>query len=142
MRILAETSAMPLLARRRLKPFTLLFAFLYTAFVAGAAIAMPLFGLIGAATAYGAATALAVVATFVTCRSYVLLKLERTTALCLVRAVLLLGVAMAAGFLLPFGIARIAIAGIAAVVWLAWTLQDELPKGALSKLRPSRASPQ
>lgn len=141
MRILAETSAMPLLARRRLKPFTLLFAFLYAAFVAGAAIALPSFGLIGAAAAYGAATTLAAAASFVTCRFYVRLKLERTSALCLVRAVLLLGAAMAAGFLMPFGIGRIAIAGIAAVVWLAWTLQDELPKEALSKLRPSRASP-
>lgn len=139
MRILAETSAMPLLARRRLKPFTLLFAFLYSAFVVAAALALPPLGLIGAAAAYGTATTLAAVATFISCRRYVALRLEPRTALGLVRAVLLLGTAMIAGFVLPFGVLRIVIVAAAALIWLIWTMQDDGARELLEKAGLRRA---
>lgn len=141
MRILGETAGMPLLARRHLKPFTLLFAFQTVIFVGGAALMLPYLGLAGAAAAYGAATTLAAVVTFFTGRFYFPLRLEGRTGLCLIRAVALLGAAMAAGFIFPFGMTRLLASAAAAVVWLAWTLQDDGAKEILSKLkpRPSRA---
>jgi enterobacterial common antigen flippase len=135
MRILGETAGMPLLAQRRLRPFTALFALQTAIFVAGAALALPYFGLAGAAAAYGIATSIAAIVTFVTCRHYFPLKLETTTALSLVRAVLLLGAAMAAGFAVPFGIRRLLIIGAASSVWLAWTLQDDGATDIISRLK-------
>ena len=84
MRILGETAGMPLLARRHLKPFTLLFAFQTVIFVGGAALMLPYLGLAGAAAAYGAATTLAAVVTFFTGRFYFPLRLEGRTGLCLI----------------------------------------------------------
>jgi O-antigen/teichoic acid export membrane protein len=124
MRIMAETVGMPLLARRRLRPFTLLFAFQSAVFVGGAALALPSLGLTGAALAYGVATSAAAIATFVTCRAHFSLKLETPTAAGLVRALGLLGIAATAGFVLPFGIQRLAICGLAAIAWLLMTLRD------------------
>src|SRR5438270_1167693 len=117
MRILGETAGMPLLARRRLRPFTLLFAFQTTIFVGAAALALPNFGLAGAAGAYGLATTLGAIATFVTCRFRVSLQLETRTGLCLVRAVVLLGTAMVVGFTLPFGVARALVTAAACFGW-------------------------
>src|SRR5207237_6294617 len=125
LRILAETIGMPLLARRRLKSFTFLYAFQTAIFVGGAALALPYFGLAGAAAAYGTATTLWALATFVTCRFHFPLKLEARTALGLLRAAGLLGVAMAVGFMLPFGVVRLLIVAAACFVWFAWTLQDQ-----------------
>ena len=141
MRILSETVAMPLLARRRLKPFTALFAFQSAIFVGAAAIALPSFGLIGAAAAYGLSNALCALAAFAVCRVHFSLKLERTTGLCLLRGVGLLAIVAAAGFLLPFGLRRLVISGLASIAWLLLTLRD--PKGrqrladSLAYLRPS-----
>jgi antigen flippase len=141
MRILGETAGMPLLARRRLKPFTLLFAFQTALYVGGAALALPCFGLAGAAGAYGLATTVAAAVTFVTCRFHTRLKFEARTALSLGRAIALLGVAMGAGFTFPFGITRLLIIGAAGLVWFVWTLQDEGAREMLLglKLRLFRA---
>lgn len=142
MRILAETAGMPLLARRRLKSFTMLFAFQTAIFVAGAAFALPVMGLVGAAAAYGVATTLAAMATMVTCRLHFPLTLETRTALCLARAALLLGAAMAAGFLLPFGVERLLVVAAASGLWLAWTLQDPGGRQALARFGRQRSSRQ
>ena len=139
MRILAETIGLPLLARRRLKPFTLLFAFQTAIFVGGAAVALPYLGLIGAAAAYGAATSAAAIATFITCRFYFPLKLEPRTAISLLRALALLATATITGCLTQFGIQRILVVGVASLVWIVWTLQDEDAKEALSKLKIRRS---
>jgi len=142
MRILGETAGMPLLARRRLRPFTLLFAFQTAIFVVGAAFALPYFGLAGAAAAYGLATTLAAIVTFVTCRFHMRLKLEQRTALSLGRAIALLGVAMGAGFTFPFGAARLLIIGAGGFVWLALTLQDDGAREVLSRLKLRLFGPQ
>ena len=138
MRILAETVGMPLLARRRLKPFTVLYAFQTAVFVGGAALALPRFGLIGAAAAYGAATTLAALATFVTCRAHIPLKFEGRTAVALVRGMLLLGAVMIAGSMMRFGWARLLAAAAATFIWLGWTLTDEGARDALAKFRRGR----
>jgi O-antigen/teichoic acid export membrane protein len=135
MRILGETVGMPLLARRRLKAFTLLFAFQTAVFVGGAALALPYFGIAGAAAAYGAATTAGAALTFMTARLHFALKCEPTTMVCLVRAVVLLGAAIGAGFLLPFGVARVLIIAAASLLWLAWTLQDDGAREMLSRLK-------
>jgi len=133
MRILAETVGMPLLARRRLKPFTALFAFQTAIFVIGAAVALPRFGLIGAAAAYGAATTAASVVTFFTCRAHFPLRLEGETAVSLLRGLALLATAMVAGFLIPFGIERITIVAAVALVWAIWTLRTRGVRDFLAK---------
>jgi O-antigen/teichoic acid export membrane protein len=142
MRILGETAAMPLLARRRLKPFTALFALQTAIFVGGAALALPYFGLGGAAAAYGIATTIAAIVTFVTSRHYFPLKLETTTALPLVRAMLLLGAAMTAGFTIDFGVLRLVLIGVACLVWLVWTLTDDGARELLSRLKLRRSGAQ
>jgi O-antigen/teichoic acid export membrane protein len=133
MRILAETVGMPLLARRRLKPFTALFAFQTAIFVIGAAVALPRFGLIGAAAAYGAATTASSVVTFVTCRAHFPLKFEGETAMSLLRGLALLAAAMVAGFLIPFGIERITMVAAVALVWTFWTLRTRGVRDFLAK---------
>jgi antigen flippase len=142
MRILSETAGMPLLARRRLGPFTALFAFQTTIFVGGAALALPHFGLAGAAGAYGLATTLSAAVTFVTCRFHTRLKFEPRTALSLARAIALLGVAMGAGFSFPFGVMRLIIIGVAGLAWLSWTLTDDGAVETLSRLKPRLFRPQ
>jgi len=133
MRILAETVGMPLLARRRLKPFTALFAFQTAIFVIGAAVALPRFGLIGAAAAYGAATTASSVVTFVTCRAHFPLKFEGQTAASLLRGLALLAAAMVAGFVIPFGIERITIVAAVALVWAFWTLRTRGVRDFIAK---------
>ena len=134
MRILAETVGMPLLARRRLTPFTALFGFQTAIFVGGAAIALPRLGLIGAAAAYGIATTAATVATFVTCRGHFRLKLERETAVLLLRGFALLASTMVAGFLFPFGPERLGLTAAAALLWVFWTLQDKGARDLLARV--------
>jgi len=138
MRILTETLGMSLLARRRLKPFTALYAFQTAIFVGGAALALPRLGLTGAAIAYGAATTLAAIATFFTCRAHFPLKFEGRTAVALVRALLLLGVVMFAGSTVMFGWGRLLVAATATIIWLGWTLTDEGARGVLARLRERR----
>jgi len=131
---------MPLLARRRLKPFTLLFAMQSAVFVATAAIVLPSLGLTGAALAYGLSMTLTALAAFAACHFYFHMKFERRTALGLLRAAGLLGATMAAGFTLPFGPARLLVTAAASAVWLVWTLRDEAAREALRKLRTRRAA--
>ena len=138
MRILTETLGMSLLARRRLKPFTALYAFQTAICVGGAALALPRLGLTGAAIAYGAATTLAAIATFATCRAHFPLKFEGRTAVALVRALLLLGVVMFAGSTMMFGWGRLLVAATATIIWLGWTLTDEGARGVLARLRERR----
>ena len=140
MRILAETVGLPLLARRRLRPFTALFAFQTAIFVGGAAIALPRFGLIGAAAAYGVATSAAAVVTFAVSRAYFPLKLEHETAISLLRGVALLVTVMVAGFLIPFGIERLALAATVALAWLVWTLLDKAAQENLARIRSRLSS--
>jgi O-antigen/teichoic acid export membrane protein len=140
MRILGETAGMPLLARRRLKPFTLLFAMQSAVFVATAAIVLPSLGLTGAALAYGLSMTLTALAAFAACHFYFHMKFERRTALGLLRAAGLLGATMAAGFTLPFGPARLLVTAAASALWLVWTLRDEAAREALRKLRTRRAA--
>jgi antigen flippase len=140
MRILAETAAMPLLARRRLKPFTLLFTLQSMTFVLGAALALPDLGLRGAAAAYGVSTTLTAFAAFVACRFHFRLKLEPRTAFALLRAAGLLGAVMAAGFLLPFAPPRLLVTAAAGAVWFAWTLQDEAAREVLTKFKLRRSA--
>lgn len=133
MRILAETVVMPLLARRRLRPFTLLYALQTVVFVGAAALALPRLALTGAALAYGIATSVAAIASFATCRAQFALKIEGRTAVALVRALLLLAAVMAAGFMLPFGIARLMVVAAAAIGWIGWTLTDKEVRDLLAK---------
>lgn len=140
MRILAETVGMPLLARRRLKPFTALFAFQTVVFVGGSAFALPRLGLTGAAIAYGCATSAAAIATYVTCRAHFPLKVEGRTAVALVRGLLLLGTVMVAGALMAFGWSRLLVTAAACAIWLGWTLIDDGARELLAKLR--RRAPQ
>lgn len=141
MRILAETTAMALLAKRHLKPFTWLSAFFYGGFVIAAAIALPVFGLIGAVSAYGLFATLTAVLTFAACRSYFPLTLERRTFSALAGAIGLLGLAMAAGFIFPFGLARMTVVITASAIWLAWTLRDDEAREMMAKLKRRRRSP-
>jgi PST family polysaccharide transporter len=135
MRILTETVAMPLLARRRLRPFTLLYAFQTALFVGGAALALPRLGLTGPALAYGIATSLAAIATFITCRRHFPLRLEARTGIALVRALALLGAVMAASHILAFGIARLLITATAVALWLGWMLTDAAAREFLRKVK-------
>ncbi len=142
MRILAETVGMPMLARRRLKPFTLLYAFQTALFIGGAALVLPYLGLAGAAAAYGLATTSSALVTFAVSRSYFPLKVEPRTALGLIRGIGLLSAAMAAGFSLPFGIERLLIVAAAGILWLVWTLRDGGAREALARVGLKRAPPQ
>jgi enterobacterial common antigen flippase len=134
MRVLADTITVSLMARRRMLPFTMLFAFQTAIFVVGAYVGLPYLGLPGAACAYGLATTAAAIAAFVTCRSYVALRFERATAIALFRAAALLVAVMVAGFLLPFGLRRLLIVAAASLVWVLWSLRDDGAKAAMSRL--------
>src|SRR5437868_6144158 len=106
MRVLGETIGMPLVARRRLTAVTLLFALQTGIFVAGAALALPYFGLMGAAAAYGIATTSAAIAILATCRFRFDLRLEPRTQLAIVRALALMATIMIVGWSFPFGMKR------------------------------------
>jgi O-antigen/teichoic acid export membrane protein len=138
MRILAETMGMPLLARRRLKPFTALFAFQSVIFVGAAAFALPYLGLIGGAAAYLLSTTVTAIATFITSRAHFPMKLERRTNVALICGVGLVVAVMACGYVIPFGIRRLLVAAAAIAAWLAWTLRDEGAREALTRLDPRR----
>jgi antigen flippase len=140
MRVLAETVAMPLLARRRLVPFTLLFSGQFALFVAGTAFALPVLGLIGAAGAYFLANAVNVIAAFTVCRSSFGIRFEPASRWALVRALALLAVVATIAFALPFGIARIALCAGASVLWVLLTLREKEARrrffAAISGFRP------
>jgi len=141
MRIMAETMSVPLLARRKILPFTLLSAGQACVFVAGAALLLPSLGLIGAATAYALATSTAAVTTYFVCRSSFAIRLERGTFKTLLRALALLIVAGLTCALLPFAIARLSICALLVALWCAGTLRDEFPRQLLGRAwraRPGR----
>ena len=53
----------------------------------------------------------------------------------------LLGLAMAAGFIFPFGLARMTVVITASAIWLAWTLRDDEAREMMAKLKRRRRSP-
>jgi O-antigen/teichoic acid export membrane protein len=143
MRIMAETMSVPLLARRKILPFTLLSAGQACAFVGFAAALLPRFGLTGAAAAYGLATSAAAIATYLACRSSFEIKLERGTAKTLLRALALLIAVGLTCALLPFALVRLALCALLALLWCAGTLQDDAARQMLARAwraRPGRAS--
>lgn len=89
-RVIGESLSMPLLARRKLVPHTLLFLGQVVIFIGVAVAMVPEFGLIGAAVAYGiGACAYALVAALAA-RRLVGIQIERRTAGTLARAIILL----------------------------------------------------
>jgi hypothetical protein len=59
--------------------------------------------------------------------------LEGETAVSLLRGLALLATAMVAGFLIPFGIERIAMVAAVALVWAIWTLRTRGVRDFLAK---------
>jgi enterobacterial common antigen flippase len=125
MRVLAETINVPLYSRRRLNAFFVPYLLQAVIFIGGAYLALPSFGAMGAAAAYGLATTAAAIANLAACRLWLGLTLEIRTALAFVRAAALLAVVMAAGLFIPFGAERLLVAGAAALLWCLWTLRDD-----------------
>ena len=136
---MAETMSVPLLARRKILPFTLLSAGQACVFIAGAAAMLPPFGLTGAAAAYALATSAAAIATYLACRSSFAIKLERGTAKTLLRALALLIAVGLTCALLPFTIVRLSVCAVLVLLWFASTLQDDAARHMLA--RASRARP-
>jgi O-antigen/teichoic acid export membrane protein len=134
MRVLAETVGMPLVARRRLWAVTLLSILQTLVFIAGAALALSPFGLIGAATAYGIATTSAGMAILATCYVRFRLTLDGATWIALARGILLLAAIAVAGFALSFGPERGVVDAGAILFWLAWVWRDKGTKDVIGRL--------
>ncbi|NUR45983.1 MAG: hypothetical protein HOP91_07500 [Sphingomonas sp.] len=124
MRVLAETINVPLYSRRRLNAFFFPYVLQALIFIVGSYLALPSYGAMGAAAAYGVATTTAAIANLVACRIRLGITLERRTIVAFVRAAALLIGVMNAGLLIPFGVERLLVAGTAALLWCVWTLQD------------------
>jgi PST family polysaccharide transporter len=139
MRIMAETMSVPLLARRRILPFTLLSAGQAGLFIAGAAVLLPLLGLAGAAAAYAVATTAAAIATYVACRSAFEIRLEWGTAKILGRALALLIAVGLTCALLPFAVPRIGLCALLVALWCAAALRDDSARQILSRVWRARA---
>jgi enterobacterial common antigen flippase len=143
-RIIAETCSVPFLARKRVIPFTLLFAGQATLFLAAAALFLPRLGLIGGAWAYALSVSAAAVATYLACRRSFGLRLERSTALALLRASALLASVAYASWAWPFGVERFVISGALILIWGLLNLREPstriLLSNAMARLKPSGAS--
>lgn len=136
-RIIAETLAVPFLARRRILPFTGLFALQATLFVISAAWLLPRFGLVGAAAGYGLGTTVGAAATFMACRKTFGIGIERGAAAMLMRAILLLGAIGVACALYPLGLTRLLLCGVALILWSAMALREPSARALLARLKPA-----
>ena len=143
LRILAETSISPYLARKRLTALTGLFLIQPLVFIAGAWLLLPSYGLAGAATAYLLSTGLWLMATLAHGRNAIGLTIERSVVRSFARAFVLLAIAASLATLLPLGPARIGAGGAAVLLWLWLGLHDRsfvaTIRPVLDKLRPARA---
>jgi PST family polysaccharide transporter len=124
MRVLAETINVPLYSRRCLKAFLAPYCLHAVVFVAGAYMALPSFGMLGAAAAYGAGTTAAAIANLVACRIYLGIGPDRYSVIAFARAAMLLVSIMIIGFAAPFGVERLALAAIAILLWAFLSVWD------------------
>jgi PST family polysaccharide transporter len=124
MRIMAETLSMPLLARRQVKLFTLNYLVTAGAFVGMAAWLLPIFGLDGAALAYGASNIVYFVIAGALIRRRLGVTIEGKTIGALVAALILLGALTAICLTMPFAIPRLALAAACGTLWLAVVLRN------------------
>lgn len=123
-RILAETTSMPLLARKRMKLFTVNFLVSMAVFVASAYWLLPVAGLLGAAAAYGLANVAYALLAYVLTRGRFGVRMEPETARALAAALSLLAAIAAACFVLPLGFARLALATGLCGSWLWFALRN------------------
>jgi len=118
-RVLAETMTIPLLARRKMVPFTLLYLAQASIFVAGAALLIPSFGMAGAAVAYGVSTVSGAVidggAAFIITRA----RIRRDTWMLGSSAVVLLASVASLCHWLPLGLSRFALSTLLLGLWFA-----------------------
>jgi PST family polysaccharide transporter len=138
LRVLAETINVSLYSQRRLKAFLVPYVLQTAIFVLGSVVALPRYGLLGAAAAYGAATTAALVANVIACKASLHLKLEKRTVVGLGRATLLLISIMTVGFALSFGVERVLLSAAATLLWGAATLRDRDVRSLLRKRLASR----
>jgi O-antigen/teichoic acid export membrane protein len=142
-RVLGETMTVPLLARRRMLPFTLIYLAQATIFVAAATLLVPLWGVAGAAAAYGTSTVagaaidavIGIAVTGVTIHG-------DTLRIGLVSVALLAAVAITC-FLLPLGWQRLVICVVLLGLWLLANSRNseftKLLRSAIRFLTPKRA---
>lgn len=123
-RILAETTSMPLLARKRVRLFTLNYLVTSAVFVGVAYLLLPGFGLAGAALAYGIANVAYLALALLLARKQLDLGLEPETYLAQAAALLLLAAVSAVCFALPLGLARLALVAAGCGLWLAYALRN------------------
>ena len=146
LRIVAETVSMPLLARKRVLPFTLLFLIQVGLFLAIAAVALPRVGVVGAVAAYAVSVAVWACAVVAASRRMFGLRIERHTGAAFLRAALLLIAVGLTCFHLPFGLARLGLCAAFCALWLILVLRDRDARsvvgGLLARLRRAGASPQ
>lgn len=139
MRVLAETINVPLYSRRMLRSFLIPYVLQAAIFIIGAYIALPAYGVMGAAAAYGIGTTATAIANLAATRVRLRITLERRTTIAFARALALLGGAMAGGLLIPFGIERLLVAAAAALLWCLLTFQDAEVRSTLLGRAPRRS---
>lgn len=133
LRVIGESLAVPLIAKRRLVPHTALFVLQTALFVGLSSLFTPTLGLIGVALAYSASMAIYCLCALVTVRQLVGIRIDSATRWALLRALFLLAAMSAAtfafrpDFILGFGL-------IAVIGWLAFTLRDPSTRRAVGNV--------
>lgn len=140
-RILGESMAVPLIARRRLVPHTLLFVLQTILFVGLVAALVPRFGLMGAATAYAIAVTTYFAASWLTMRKLLNIRIARQVLRPLLSSTMFLtGVAVVSLSLEP--ITAVGVSVVLGLLWAAPIAMDrrnrELLGQALSRLRTAK----
>jgi O-antigen/teichoic acid export membrane protein len=130
-RVLAETINVPLYSRRRLAAFLIPYCLQAVVFVFGAYAAIPRFGMIGAAVAYGVGTSLAALVNVIACRIHLGIGLDRHSLTAFGRALALLSAVILIALRWPFGLERLALTAVVTTLWACLTVLDPKAKAPL-----------
>lgn len=126
LRIMAETIGMSLLARKKIRLFTLNYVITAVTFVGAAFLLLPSVGLAGAALAYGLANVVYVGLAWFLVRTELSFRLEAATIRALIAASSLLAAVGAICLATPFGLTRIGLALGFCGLWLWFAPRNKL----------------
>lgn len=142
-RVLGETLTVPLLARRRMIPFTLIYLSQAFIFVGGALLLIPWFGVTGAAVAYAISTVSGSAINAAAALATTGARVQGSTLSIGGASVVLLASAAAICAILPLGLMRLVGCGLFLALWFAVNSRQRefmtLVRGAVRLVAPELA---
>ena len=142
-RVLGETLTVPLLARRRMVPFTLIYLAQASIFVVGAVLLIPPLGVLGAAVAYAISTVSGSAINAAAALAATGVRVQRNTLAIGAASAVLLASVSAICWVLPLGLMRLVSCGVFLALWLAVNSRQAefmtLVRGAIRLVTPRPA---